>query len=197
MENKTKTYLGSDYHEENPVLNWAVYWAKDENTSNKSNAWRMENELDCLYLNTLAADTIISMYHPITRVIECLNPEIKLGGKKELVKLLLDKEKFEQLLPKDDLLVKQLQVLASKAQLLPNFMKLKDRQMQNRGFFMLMKWRLHYISVLMTADIANTLTMIVKKLRCGLSKKNLECSLKVTFMTESISSIWCLDTLHR
>jgi hypothetical protein len=133
MENKMKTYLGTEYQEENHVLNWLLYWKKAENTKNKSDEWRMENELDCLYLGCLEADTIISVFQILKRLIISINPQIKLGTKKDVVEILIEKDNFERLLPKEDLLVQQLQILAYKAELRQNFMLLPDRKMQKRG----------------------------------------------------------------
>lgn len=115
------------------MLNWVIYWDRGENIKKKSDKWRMENDLDCLYLGNLKADTIISIFQILKRIIISINPKIKLGIKKEVVEMLIEKENFERLLPKEDLLVQQLQILANKAELRPNFMLLPDRGMQKRG----------------------------------------------------------------
>ena len=134
MENKMEIYLGTEYQKDNHLLNWVIYWRKGENTKDKSDKWRLENELDCIYMGDLKADTIISIYQILKRIIMSKNSKINLGIKKEVVELLIKKENFEQLLPKEDLLVQQLQLLAHKAELRSNFMLLQDRGMQNRGF---------------------------------------------------------------
>lgn len=128
-------YLGNEYKEDNHLLNWVMYWRKGENTKNKSDKWRLENDLDCIYLGALEADTIISVFQILKRLIIILNPDIKLGTKKEVVEMLIDRDNFERLLPQENSLVKQLEILAYKAELRPNFMRLPvgGRGMQKRG----------------------------------------------------------------
>lgn len=134
MENKMKSYLGTEYREDNHLMNWLIYWRRGEDTENKSDKWRLENDLDCLYIGDLKADTIISIYQILKRITMRINPKINLGIKKEVVEMLLKKENFEQLLPEKELLVQKLQLLAQKAELRSNFMLLQDRGMQTRGF---------------------------------------------------------------
>lgn len=134
MENKMKTYLGEKYNEDNHILNWLWYWDQGKDTSNQysnQDEWRMANDLDCLYLDNLKADTIISIFQILKRVIMCINPKQKIKKDSESIKMIIDS--FEQLLPTDDLLVQQLQLLANKAEMRSNFMLLPNSGMQVRG----------------------------------------------------------------
>lgn len=134
MENKMKIYLGEKYNEDNHILNWLLYWDKGNYSSNQyrnREEWRMKNDLDCLYLDNLKADTIVSIFQILKRVIICINPKQKIIKDSESIKMIIDN--FDQLLPADDLLVQQLQMLAKKAELRSNFMLLPNRGMQVRG----------------------------------------------------------------
>ena len=75
MENMMQEYLESDYSTDY-FRNFCLYWVKGleslpewENTDEgraRYNAWRKENELDCLYLKgDLRADTPFSVWTPI------------------------------------------------------------------------------------------------------------------------------------
>lgn len=72
INNKMEEYLEEQYSKNNHLLNWINYWIKNNNR-NHSEKWRLENDLDCLYLGDLRADTIVSMYSIFSRVARCIN----------------------------------------------------------------------------------------------------------------------------
>ncbi len=85
MENMMKKYLGNDYTNDH-LKNFCLYWMKGMDTMPKwedseegrarYNAWRKENDLDCLYFDgDLRADTLICAWTPIKWVADCLNSE--------------------------------------------------------------------------------------------------------------------------
>lgn len=125
-----KEYLGQDYNEDNYILNWLRYWAKNDGKHNDE--WRKVNDLDCIYLHDdLCADTIISIFQILQRVINSINQNVKVARNIKDIEMII--RNFDQLLPKKDPLVQQLQILASKAELRSNFMHLPNRKMQIRG----------------------------------------------------------------
>ena len=83
MENRMKDYLGNEYSN-NHVRNFCLYWMKGSDTMPvwedteagraRYDAWRKENDLDCMYLDgDMKADTLFSAWTPIKWVADCLN----------------------------------------------------------------------------------------------------------------------------
>lgn len=135
INNKMEEYLGEQYSKNNHLLNWINYWIKNNNR-NHSEKWRLENDLDCLYLGDLRADTIVSMYSIFSRVARCINGNnICINKTNELLSKMSSKNNLNQVLPPEDSLVKSLQELAFLAELECNYMLLPNRQMQKRGFY--------------------------------------------------------------
>ena len=86
MENKMNEYLGDEYNYRTPVKNYLKYVLKGlktkpawENTAEgrkRFDAWRKENDLDCIYFGgDLNADTLISAWTPTKWVLDLLNEE--------------------------------------------------------------------------------------------------------------------------
>lgn len=131
MENKMKSYLKEEYTD-NYILNFLKYWQKPETP-------RMENDLDCLYLGNLLADTIFSVFIPMKMVVECLNPGLVINKRykedkyKDLRILQKDIESRGILLPKDNELVILLNRYASLAETRANTVEIPDNKMQNRN----------------------------------------------------------------
>ena len=139
MENMMKVYLGNDYSDDY-LKNFCLYWLKGmacrpswENTEESRaayDAWRKENDLDCLYYGgDLKADTLMSAWTPISWVVNLLN---KGKGKvfyktKADIRLLM--ENIDKYLPGDNELVRLLYRFLELAELPCNYILLPDRNM--------------------------------------------------------------------
>lgn len=67
MDNRMKSYLGSDYTN-NSIIIFLNYWMRPARP-------RETNDLDCLYKGgNLDADTIFSVWTPLKFVLDYLNP---------------------------------------------------------------------------------------------------------------------------
>lgn len=106
MDNKMKSYLGSDYTD-NSIINFLNYWMRPTRP-------RETNDLDCLYRGgSLDADTIFSVWTPLKFVLDYLNPDEKFYKKDYygsdingfLIKI---KRNIDKYLPKDRNIVKEL-----------------------------------------------------------------------------------------
>ena len=74
MENKMKTYLKTDYRENNHIQNFCLYWMKA--SDGEGDEWRKENDLDCMYYKgDLRADTLISVWTPMRMVLDYFNKD--------------------------------------------------------------------------------------------------------------------------
>ena len=133
-KNEMRVLLGEEYHEENHILNWIKYWIKGSDLR-PTEEWRMQNDLDCIYLKTLNADTIVSIFKIMERVVRCINDTPKIIKEKECLAMFLDEKFFNELLPQNDLLVQELQLLSYLAELRLNYMVLPNRFMQKRGIW--------------------------------------------------------------
>ena len=139
MNNKMKAYLGKDYSN-NHLRNFCLYWLKGmacrpswENTKESRaayDAWRSENDLDCLYFDgDLNADTLMSAWTIIKWVAESLNVE---KGRKFTkceadLKLLADDP--DTYFPPENGLVQLLYKFLKLAELRCNYILLPDRNM--------------------------------------------------------------------
>ena len=139
MNNKMKAYLGKDYSN-NHLRNFCLYWLKGmacrpswENTKERRaayDAWRSENDLDCLYFDgDLNADTLMSAWTIIEWVAESLNVE---KGRKFTkceadLKLLADDP--DTYFPPENGLVQLLYKFLKLAELRCNYILLPDRNM--------------------------------------------------------------------
>lgn len=131
MENKMKIYLGENYSD-NHILNFLKYWQGLTNP-------RIENDLDCLYLNgDLCADTILSVFFPMKMVVEYLNPGLIIhkrykGDTNKDLRFLQKSIKNNEILFMDHDLVKLLNKFAEFAETRANTIKIPNRKMQNRN----------------------------------------------------------------
>jgi hypothetical protein len=141
MKNKMKACLGKDYSSSH-LRNFCLYWLKGmackpvwEHTEEGHaayDAWRKENDLDCLYCDgDLRADTLMSAWTPISWVANCLNRE----NGKEFVKTESDirllAEEGDTFLPPENELVRLLDRFLELAEKPCNYMLLPDRNMNS------------------------------------------------------------------
>ena len=139
MENMMKVYLGNDYSDDY-LKNFCLYWLKGmackpawEDTEEGRaayDAWRRENDLDCLYYGgDLKADTLMSTWTIIKWVAESIN--MKNGRKftkcEADLKLLADDP--DTYFPPENGLVQLLYKFLKLAELRCNYILLPDRNM--------------------------------------------------------------------
>ena len=139
MNNKMKAYLGKDYSN-NHLRNFCLYWLKGmacrpswENTEESRaafDAWRSENDLDCLYFDgDLNADTLMSAWTIIKWVAESLNVERGRKFTKCEADLKLLAEDTNTYFPPENGLVQLLYKFLKLAELRCNYILLPDRNM--------------------------------------------------------------------
>ncbi len=139
MKNMMKEYLGSDYSND-PLRNFCMYWMKGEDTlpkwedteegRDRYDAWRKENDLDCLYFQgKMEADTLFSTWTPIKWVIGCIGKgqRMRLLKNPDCLKLLMENK--EDYLPSDHELVKLLNRFLELAEERCNYILLPHRDM--------------------------------------------------------------------
>ena len=138
MKNMLKEYLGDKYSS-NHLRNFCLYWIKASECKASypsEDEWRMENDLDCLYLGDLKADTLMSAWTPIKWVANYINRDIGISFCKTSrihsdpyhdLKLLA--EDGDSYLPPEHELVKLLNSFLELAELRCNFILLPAREM--------------------------------------------------------------------
>lgn len=162
QESKLKLII-HDRYLENPILNYLEYWiignksyptseklfrrpyndltpSEKEKLRSEYEKWRKMYDLDVIWLEgDLNADTIFSLWMPLKMSLQCLNPNyFKTKGfrgypAKTPYNYKMLQKNIENLLPRDDFLVKELYNFAELAATRANVMRLPDRGMQNRG----------------------------------------------------------------
>lgn len=139
MKNMMKEYLGENYSNDH-FRNFCLYWMEGENSLPKwentdegrarYDAWRRENDIDCLYLNgKLEADTLFSAWTPIKWVIGCTNRGrgVRLSKTPDYMKHLVENKEYY--LPQDHELVKLLKHFLELAEGRWNYILLPNREM--------------------------------------------------------------------